>query len=400
MKVFIKTQNEVHVPTVLKMHKASEAVVSEEDNQVVIADLPEESINELREAPQFEVYDDIEFQPAPPSGAEWWRRQIGQPLPMLAPVWHSKTQKDVMDHNRASSAWAKSRGDGVTIAVVDTGADGSMPEFIHRSPHSYAPSFATPWTDTVGHGTMCAAIACGNSSSGGRYDGVAPDANLLVARSTLFATDLYLIYQQLLKLKRNGEFSKGIVVSNSYGLYTCSPPSYPQGHPYVDLVKKCIEEGMVFIFAAGNNHAFGLCNNPEIDDHPNTIWAVNSIDDVITVGTIDWNESNDTAGGEHANSSRGPGQWSTRLDKPDVVAPTYGEVVWGGGYQRMEWWGTSGACPQVAGLAALLLARDSSLTPNQLRLIIRSSARTLAGKSANCVGDGIIDCHVALKQVP
>lgn len=399
MKVFIKAVNEVHVPTVLNMHTLSEAIVSTEDTQVVIADLPEESINRLRDAPQFEVYDDIEFQTAPPMPPEWWRRQIGQPLPLIPPVWHSKTQADVMNHNRASDAWHKSRGQGVTIAVVDTGTDGSMAEFIDRSPHSYAPSFTTPWADSVGHGTMCAGIACGSIANGGRYNGVAPEATLLTARTTLRATDLYLIYEQLLRLKRNGEFQKGIVVSNSYGLYRCDPPAFPEGHPYVDLVRLCIGDGMVFVFAAGNNHAFGLCHHPEAADSPNTIWAVNSIDDVITVGTVDWNESNNTAGGEHANSSRGPGQWSVRLDKPDVVAPTYGEVIWGGGYERMEWWGTSGACPQVAGLAALLLAKEPSLTPDQVRSIIRSTARALPGTSPTCVGDGIIDCEAAVQQV-
>jgi serine protease AprX len=357
MKVFIKAQQETHVPQVLKMHEHTRAVISQEDNHVVIADLPEETIQELRKEPHFKVYEDIEFRPTmyPLPASDWWRRQIGQPLPFTTPVWHSKKQSDVMDHIGASKAWSRARGEGVTIAVVDTGTDGSMHEFPNRSTDSYAPSFATPWDDTVGHGTMCAAIACGNNGSGGRYNGVAPDATLLVARSTLFATDLYLIYQHLLKRKRGGAFAGGIVVSNSYGLYTCTPPTYPQGHPYVDLVKKCVQDGMVFVFAAGNNHSFGLCNHPEVDDHPNTIWAVNSIDEVITVGTVDWNETNNTSGGEHANSSRGSGQWSTRQDKPDVVAPTYGEVVWGGGYQRMEWWGTSGACPQVAGLAALLL---------------------------------------------
>src|SRR5688572_7438921 len=144
MKVFVKAKTEAHVPTVLKMHKTSEAVVAEDDHQVVIADLPEESIRELREAPQFEVYSDIEFQPAqvPPS-PRWWDRQIGRPMPALPPIWQSKTLADVMDHIKAPIAWGTSRGEGVTIAVVDTGTDGSMAEFPDRSPHSQAPSFTT-----------------------------------------------------------------------------------------------------------------------------------------------------------------------------------------------------------------------------------------------------------------
>src|SRR5262249_51219167 len=152
-------------------------------------------------------------------------------------------------------------------------------------------------------------------------------------------------------------------------------------------------------FAAGNNHAFGLCQHPETDDHPNTIWAVNSIDEVITVGTVDWDESNQAVGGEHANSSRGPGQWSIRQDKPDVVAPTYGEVVWGATYRRLEWWGTSGACPQVAGLAALLLSLHPALTPAQVQRLICANARPLPGKPATCVGHGIINCLATIQSV-
>ena len=400
MKVFIRARNEVHVPTVLHMHPNTAPIVSEQDSHVVIADLSQQSINELRAKPQFDVFDDIEFQPAMAlPGSDWWRRQIGRSFPTAPPAWHAKTQADIMNLNGASKAWNTSTGKGVTIAVVDTGTDGSMPEFNNRSAHSISPSLKEVWVDSVGHGTMCAGIACGSTATGGRYRGVAPEATLLTARSNLYASDLYLIYEHLLRLKRNGEFANGIVVSNSYGLYTCAPPTYPQGHPYMDVVKKCVAEGMVFVFAAGNNHAGGLCKHPATDDNPNTIWAVNSIDEVITVGTVDWNESNNADGGEHSNSSRGPGQWSTNQDKPDVVAPTYGEVIWGGGYERMEWWGTSGACPQVAGLAALLLSRDSTLSPGDVKKIIRGSARRLPGKSAKCVGDGIIDCEAAMKSV-
>jgi serine protease AprX len=304
-----------------------------------------------------------------------------------------------MEQIKAPDAWGVSRGDGVTIAVVDTGTDGSMREFPRRSQDSYGVVLPNVWEDKVGHGTMCAAIACGSDENGGRYNGVAPHATLLSARTDLSATDLYLIYQHLLRQFSRGTFDKGLVVSNSYGLYRCVPPEYREGHPYIDLVRACVRAGIVFVFAAGNNHGSAVCAFPEADDHPTTIWAVNSIDEVITVGTVDWDEGNQRVGSEHANSSRGPGQWSTRADKPDVVAPTYGEVAWGGRYERMEWWGTSGACPQVAGLAALLLSRNPGLAPDDIREVVRSTARELTGKPPNCVGAGIIDCAETIRNV-
>src|SRR5262249_47500181 len=80
------------------------------------------------------------------------------------------------------------------------------------------------------------------------------------------------------------------------------------------------------------------------------------------------------------------------------VAPTYGEVIWGSGYQVMEWWGTSGACPQVAGLAALLLSADPALKPAQVGDIIRKTCRGIQ-LPKTCAGAGLIDCEAALGQV-
>lgn len=396
MKVFIRAKEERYVPQVALLHTFSDAIISDEDSQTVIADLPEEVISRLREDANFEVYDDIQFHLA---AETWWERQLTpQPQTAVPPVWMTRTQADVMQHNKAAQAWAQTRGAGVTIAIVDTGLDANMPDFPHRSPHSFTLSYETPYADTVGHGTMCSAIACGNTTQGGRYEGVAPDATLLTVRTNLRATDLYPSYERLLRLKRNGEFPGGLVVSNSYALYICDPPNFPKGHPYLSMVRDCIAAGIVFVFAAGNNHSFGLCQHDAAADSPNTIWAVNSIDEVITVGTVNWDDSN-CAGGEHSNSSRGPGQWSDRQDKPDVVAPTYGDVACGGGYRNMEWWGTSGACPQVAGLAALLLSRNPLLNPEDIRLIIRKHARALPAISSRCVGAGLIDCQAAVASL-
>ena len=408
MKVFIRAKTVSQVAEVANLHERTEPIISEEDRRVVIADLPEDTIHNLSESDHFDVYDDIKFRPVASSGSgspeeqvgDWWTRQRGAEAgPDDAAPWHTLSQRDVMEHIRAADSWSFSRGSGVTIAVVDTGTDGSIREFPRRSPHSYGVVLPNVWEDKVGHGTMCAAIACGSDENGGRYNGVAPDATLLSARTDLSSTDLYLIYQHLLREFSQGKFDKGLVVSNSYGLYRCAPPDYREGHPYVDLVRACVRAGIVFVFAAGNNHGSAVCAFPETDDHPNTIWAVNSIDEVITVGTVDWDEGNQRVDSEHANSSRGPGQWSTRVDKPDVVAPTYGEVAWGGRYERMEWWGTSGACPQVAGLAALLRSQNPDLTPDEIRQIVRSSSRELPGKPQNCVGTGIIDCAEAIQSI-
>jgi subtilisin family serine protease len=393
MRVFIRPRSDALTAEILLGRERSTAVLPGIEDRTLIADLPDEEVARMREVEEFEVFEDIQFEPMPVRpDPRWWERAEGV---MSGAPWTTLTQADVMRAIRAPDAWTRSRGKDVTIAVVDTGTAGSMREFPSRSGYSISPSFTDPWDDHVGHGTMCAAVACGSASAGGRYDGVAPDATLLSARSTLRATDLYLIYSHLLREKRKGAFPGGLVVSNSFGLYRCDAPTFPSGHPYADLVRLCVAEGIVFVFAAGNNHAFGVCNHDPRDCRPNTIWAVNSMDEVISVGTVDWNGSNQVPGGEHGNSSRGPGQWSTRQDKPDVVAPTYGEVAWGGGYRKMEWWGTSGACPQVAGLAALLLAVRPTLTPDEIRQIIRDSATSL-GAGPECVGTGRIDCRQAL----
>ena len=134
------------------------------------------------------------------------------------------------------------------------------------------------------------------------------------------------------------------------------------------------------------------------DCDPNSIWLHKSYAHLMTVGTCDLDEN------MWYYSSRGPGQFFGEPDtnrKPDVIAPTPrdGLVVYGDELRTLEdGWGTSGACPQVAGLAALLLSVNGNLSPETIREIIRSSARDI-GLSPHCQGDGIIDCYAALKQL-
>ena len=369
-------------------------------DRTLIADL---SLEEKANAEQAgaEVFDDIQFYPfgspleVVPEKLRYWER--GALAPALVPPWMTKTVSDVMDHNRASAAWTYATGVNVTIGIVDTGIAGRMPEFpaARQSPHSKSFAFASEWSDPKGHGSMCACAAGASASSGGRYDGVAPGSQLMSLRTSLAATDIYLLYDWVIQKKRRGEFPGPVVLSNSYGRYTCGPSGIPTNHPYLDIVRLAVAEGIPVVFAAGNNHV-SVCNHDPNQCSPNTIWGVNSIDEVLSVGTVNWDEVMNT--GDHEDSSRGPGEWSSAHPKPDCVAPTYGEIVWGNGYRHMEWWGTSGACPQVAGLAALILERDPTLTPQQVYDAIRNNCRDL-GLASECQGAGIIDCEKTVRAV-
>jgi subtilisin family serine protease len=387
---------------------------SESHEQILIADLSDDQRN-AAEQNGAKVYEDIQFYPTPliPNplqlqGQSWryWETAAAQPsvLAALAPgdaaPWQTKTLTDVLEHIKAPTAWKKARGKGVTIGIVDTGVSSSMLEFPQEKRSPYSKSFAYaagPWADLVGHGSMCACIASATTKAGGKYNGVAPEAFLLSARSNLLATDIYKLYDWVLSKKAAGEIAGPLVMSNSYGLYTCSaPPGLPQDHPYRQILLDAVAAGVVVVYAAGNNHADVLCNNDPTQCSPNTIWTVNSMDEVLAVGTVSWENRMDT--GPHANSSRGPGQWAVAHKKPDCVAPTYGEVVWGSGYRVMEWWGTSGACPQVAGLAALLLSADPRLTAAQVGDVIRATCRDIQLPPA-CAGAGLIDCAAAVGKV-
>lgn len=323
------------------------------------------------------------------SGAKYWEMSSA----------NARDLNDVMEQINAPSAWEVSRGRGVTIAVVDTGVCSTLPEIpqFKQSPIDLPTTYAgAHWKDEIGHGSMCAAIAGATVAEGGRYSGVAPGATIVAARTTLRATDIFQVYDELIDLTRSGLIDGPLVISNSFGSYSCSADvAFPDDHPFMEIVLAAVDAGIVVVFAAGNNHVDECGHDPSACS-PNTIWGVNSHDRVISVGTVDENETNRDASTPHCNSSRGPGQWADEYPKPDCVAPTYGEVVWGCGYRRMDWWGTSGACPQVAGLAALLLELDRDLRPEQVADIVRSSCRDLSGPRA-CVGQGLIDCDAAVR---
>ncbi|OGQ21857.1 MAG: hypothetical protein A3I05_00280 [Deltaproteobacteria bacterium RIFCSPLOWO2_02_FULL_44_10] len=114
-----------------------------------------------------------------------------------------------------------------------------------------------------------------------------------------------------------------------------------------------------------------------------------------------------TAGQVSLFSSLGPtGEISSSRAKPDVVAPgepivaalARGASVSNSGkadstHFKLE--GTSMSSPHVAGVVALLLQYNNTLTASQMKSLLKTNATAISGASANAAGSGIVNAEAA-----
>ena len=124
-------------------------------------------------------------------------------------------------------------GKGTTIAIIDSGIDPSHPAFEGKHNYIVFQDFTRGEMnpDAVGHGTLCAGIACGNgfpySNLNAEFEfppGVAPDAKLVICKVTLGEEKLARTERVLEALKWIRESSTDInVISISLGSLQFSP---------------------------------------------------------------------------------------------------------------------------------------------------------------------------------
>jgi len=284
-------------------------------------------------------------------------------------------------------------GTGVGVAVVDTGVDGSLPDFASKDHSSsrvvasaVANADATTATDSYGHGTDVAGIIAGNGDNRGsgdplhgQYIGVAPNANLIsvkVSDETGKATVLDVIYGLQFAVAHQSQFNIRVI---NLSLDSTTPQSY-KTDPLDAAVESAWMHGIVVVAAAGNRGTASdaVQYSPANDPY------------VITVGGVDENGSANPSGDTIASwSSQGTTQ--DGLQKPDVYAPGAHIVsvlapnsnfasgcatcVVGNG-QYIQTSGTSMAAPMISGLAADLLQIHPNWTPDQVKGDLTSSAVT------------------------
>jgi serine protease AprX len=286
--------------------------------------------------------------------------------------------------NKYSSAPA------ATIAIVDSGIDASRPEFAGRIAAnvnlSQLPGNSAG--DGRGHGTFVAGIAAGKLD--GR-DGAAPNAKIVsidvmddqgMARTSdvIVAAD-WIIANKAQYGIRVANFSLHSSVANSF-MYD----------PLDKAVERLWFNGVVVVVAAGN---YGFPDRPS-----GVPFAPGNDPFVITVGASDTGKSVSTNDDVAAPWSA----YGYTLDgfaKPELAAPgryMVGPVPVGSTLYRerpdhivapgyMELSGTSFSAPIVSGIAALILGKHPSFTPDQVKGALMLGAKPLP--SANNLSEGV-----------
>ncbi|MFI5709637.1 S8 family peptidase [Kribbella sp. NPDC051620] len=305
----------------------------------------------------------------------------------IARIWldgkAKATLADTTAQIGAPEVWAGGdTGQGVDVAVLDTGIDAAHPDFGGRiaASQSFVPGLDI--TDRHGHGTHVASTIAGTgAASGGVERGVAPGANLHIGKvldNDGSGQDSWILAG--MEWAARDQHAK--VISMSLG----SGPT-DGTDPMSEAVNRLsAETGALFVIAAGND-----------GPGPFSVSAPGAADAALTVGAVD---SADRLAGF---SSRGPRTGDNGL-KPDLTAPGVDVLAarsqyapeGEGSYLTMS--GTSMATPHVAGAAALLARTHPDWTGQQLKDALVSTTKTTQQYSPFAAGSGRLDVAAAVRS--
>jgi hypothetical protein len=293
------------------------------------------------------------------------------------------TLSDTVAQIGAPEVWAGGdTGQGVDVAVLDTGIDAEHPDLAGQIKNSAGFVPGEDVTDRHGHGTHVASTIVGTgAASDGKEKGVAPGAGLHVGKvlsDTGQGQDSWIIAG--MEWAARDEHAK--VVSMSLGTDSPSDGTDPMSQAVNALTD---ETGTLFVIAAGNA---GLTGD-------RTVGSPGAADAALTVGAVD--------GADHLAdfSSRGPRLVDDAL-KPEITAPGVNVLAarsqyapGEGSYMTLS--GTSMATPHVAGAAALLAAAHPDWDGAKLKDALVSTAKRTPDYSPYQAGSGRVDIAAATK---
>ncbi|MFF9024430.1 S8 family serine peptidase [Streptomyces eurythermus] len=302
----------------------------------------------------------------------------------IGKVWLDGRVTADLAHSNAqigtAAAWdAGLSGKGVTVAVLDTGADLGHPDLAGRVSAGRSFVEGEEVADRNGHGTHVTSTVGGSgAASDGTEKGVAPGAALAVGK-VLSDQGSGSESQIIAGMEWAARDVRARIVSMSLGSQEPSDGTDPMAQAVNTLTK---ETGALFVVAAGNTGA------------PSAIGSPGAADAALTVGAVD------SADRPAYFTSAGPRLGDNAL-KPDLAAPgvdilaARSRLAPGtGDYTSMS--GTSMATPQVAGVAALLAERHPDWSGAELKDALLSTSRQL-GTSAYVLGAGRVSVPDAVR---
>jgi thermitase len=267
----------------------------------------------------------------------------------------------------ATTAWDTTQGAGVTIAILDSGVDGSHPDLVPNLVAGY--NFASNNTDTAdvcGHGTAVAGSAAARGNNGIGVAGVAGQARIMPIRiASKDASGNCTAYTSTI--------ASGITYAADHGARIANVSYGPlAGSATIQSAAQYMKSkgGLVFV-SAGNN---GVDENIT----PSTT--------LIAVSATD--------------SADAKASWSSYGSFVSLAAP--GAGIWttsqGGTYGG--WNGTSFASPVAAGVAALMMAAAPSLDGAQIEQALFASAVPLGAAGRDPLfGYGRVDAAAGVRAV-
>ncbi len=296
------------------------------------------------------------------------------------------------------SAWLITTGDAsIKIGIIDSGVDTLQPDLVanilpgHDAVSDSTDGYPTPAFPEDGHGTCCAGIVAAVKDNNLGVAGVAPSCKIIPVRSFYYI--LLSGASDPLPYSTAAAFADAIgwawndaqadVLSNSWGLPPALISILPGGtQPVTDAINTAYQnarggKGIAMFFSSGNDN-----------DSAGSIWP-GSMEVTISVNaTTMCDERKNPADCSGENWWGGDFGIGLDFSAPGVKIATTdmrGSKGFSANDYSFTFNGTSAACPNAAGVGALLLSLRPELGPEDVRNIISQTAERVGGYAYDSV---------------
>lgn len=315
----------------------------------------------------------------------------------------------------AQLAWDMAQGYGsasIVIAIIDSGVDTTHPDLRLVTGYDYGSGDSNPMDNATdaGHGTLCAGVTAARANNSLGVTGIAGGCSVMPLK--VAANDGSMSFTSIANAITHAADNGANVISMSLGAMGMSSDSTVDA-----AITYAISQNVVLLAATGNYYDPAYMGSGENEIQDSITYPANN-QNVISVGAASPGAQRKSYTSVdnvvYWGSCYGVNTQNSRFSV-DIMAPTLlpstdiqGTAGWNtssgtNGNYYSYFGGTSCATPYAAGVAALLLSYDPTLTPAEIRATLTSTTTdmTIDGGAGwdRYTGYGMINAHAALVSV-